>query len=56
MALGKPQLYGTQFRKEGERWVLYEVDPAVTDEERARWNVPKLEAAKARAAKMNSAK
>jgi len=56
MTLGKPQLYGTQFRKEGERWVLYRVDPAVTDEERAKWNVPTLEAAKARAEEMNAAK
>jgi hypothetical protein len=56
MTLGKPQLYGTQFRKEGERWVLYDVDPAVTDAERAKWNVPPLAAAKARAEAMSSAK
>lgn len=40
---GKPQLYGTQFKKVDGRWILWEVDPAITDEERARWNVPPLE-------------
>ena len=39
---GKPQLYGTQFKKVDDRWVLWEVDPAITDEERAKWNVPPL--------------
>ena len=36
MNQGKPQKYGTQFRKTNDRWELYEVDPTVTDEERAR--------------------
>lgn len=48
-----PQMYGTQFVREGDRWVLYEVDPEVTDEERARWDVPPLAEAKARAERMN---
>jgi hypothetical protein len=56
MNLGKPQLYGTQFRIENGRWVLYQVDPSVTDEERAKWNVPPLEQANKRAQAMNVAK
>lgn len=56
MNLGKPQLYGTQFRRQnGGVWELYEVDPSVTDEERARWDVPPLADARKRAAQMNSA-
>jgi hypothetical protein len=53
MTLGKPQLYGTQFRKVGDRWELYQTDPTVTDDERARWNVPPLAEAKQRAGRMN---
>jgi hypothetical protein len=56
MNLGKPQLYGTQFRREGARWVLYRVDPTMTDEERARWNVPPLESARQRAEQMSAPK
>jgi hypothetical protein len=55
MTLGKPQLYGTQFRSvEGGPWVLYPVDPSVTDDERAKWNVPPLAEAEQRAARMNA--
>jgi tetratricopeptide (TPR) repeat protein len=55
MHQGKPQWYGTQFVKEGDTWVLYEVDPdEVTDEERARWNVPPLAQARERAKAMNA--
>lgn len=40
MALGKPQLYGTQFRRDAdgkvERWPI---DPTITNAERARWHV-----------------
>jgi len=39
---GKPQLYGTQFKKVDGKWVLWDVDPSITDEERAKWNVPPL--------------
>jgi tetratricopeptide (TPR) repeat protein len=53
MNQGKPQLYGTQFVMKDETWVLYEVDPTITDEERARWNVPPLAVAQARAKAMN---
>jgi hypothetical protein len=53
MHSGKPQLYGTQFVLEGETWVLYEVDPSITDEERARWGVPPLAEARRSAEEMN---
>lgn len=57
MNLGKPQLYGTQFHKpDGGVWKLYEVDPSVPDEERAKWGVPPLANARKRAAEMNAAK
>lgn len=49
MRQGLPQKFGTQYRGQGSRYVLYEVDPATTDEERARWDVPPLAEAIARA-------
>jgi hypothetical protein len=55
MKLGKPQLYGTQFRTRADGvWELYTVDPAVTDEERAKWNVPPLSAAQKRLEQLNA--
>lgn len=45
---GKPQKYGTQFIKLSEEsdWELaLPIDPSVTDEERAIWNVPPLKVA-----------
>jgi hypothetical protein len=54
MRQGKPQLYGTQFKKVGGKWILYEVDPSVTDDERAKWNCPPLAAARKRAEAMNA--
>jgi tetratricopeptide (TPR) repeat protein len=52
---GKPQLYGTQFKKDKDGpWYLWQVDPAVTDEERARWDVPPLARAKARVEALNA--
>ncbi len=54
MNQGKPQLYGTQFKLVEDKWVLWEVDPAVTDEERAKWDVPPLAEARARAEKLNA--
>lgn len=54
MRQGKPQLYGTQFRKVDGKWVLHEVDPSVTDEERAKWDCPPLAEAKRRAEAMNA--
>jgi hypothetical protein len=53
MGQGKPQLYGTQSRKVDGKWVLWQVDPAVTDEERAKWDVPPLAEARKRAESLN---
>jgi hypothetical protein len=53
MNQNKPQLYGTQFKKVDGKWILYPVDPSITDEERAQWNVPPLDAAKRRAEALN---
>lgn len=53
MNQGKPQLYGTQYKKVDGKWILWEVDPSTTDEERAKWNVPALATAKERAKQMN---
>jgi hypothetical protein len=53
MNSGKPQLYGTQFVLENGRWKLYEVDPSISDAERAKWHVPTLAEAKNRADQMN---
>lgn len=54
MNLGKPQRYATQYRKVAGKWVLYEVDPSVTDDERDEWNVPPLAEARKRADTMNA--
>ncbi len=48
----RPQKYGTQFPFNGERWELWPVDPATTDDERAEWHVPSLEASLRQAAEM----
>jgi hypothetical protein len=50
---GTPQRYGTQYDYVDGRWVLWEVDPTVTDEERAEWNVPSLEEARRHARRWN---
>ena len=50
----KPQRWGTQYQKQNGTWVLWPVDPATTDEQRAEWNVPPLAQAKARAEQMNA--
>ena len=52
MRQGKPQKYGTQYVSEGERWRLWDVDPATTDAERSEWNVPPLAEALRRADEM----
>lgn len=54
MRRGVPQRYGTQYVKRDGRWVLYEVDESVSDEERAAWNVPPLAEAQRRAEQMNA--
>jgi hypothetical protein len=54
MRQGKPQLYGTQFKKVDGKWTLHEVDPSVTDEERAKWDCPPLAEARKRADGMNA--
>ncbi len=56
MRLGKPQLYGTQYVLEKDRWVLYPVDPSITDAEREKWNVPALDEAKKQAERLNARK
>jgi hypothetical protein len=48
----QPQRFGTQYRPEEGRWVLWPVDPSTTDEERAALNVAPLEKALARAEDM----
>lgn len=51
---GKPQKYGTQMIREDGRWVVAEVDPAVTDAERALWEVPPLAESRRIAAELNA--
>ena len=45
MSTGRPQKYGTQYREIDGNWVLHDVDPTTTDDERVQWNVPTLQAA-----------
>jgi hypothetical protein len=42
MYQGKPQKYGTNYVFDGYEDPLWEVDPEITDEERAQWDVPPL--------------
>ena len=50
----RPQRYGTQYVKaEGGEWGLAPVDPGVTDDERAEYNVPPLAEALRREKEMN---
>lgn len=55
MYAGRPQRYGTQYTRDAAtgRWVLWEVDPAVTDAERLEWAVPTLAEARAKAVELN---
>jgi len=52
----KPQKWGTQYKKIDGTWIVWPVDPAITDAQRDEWNVPPLAEAQARAAQMNAAK
>jgi hypothetical protein len=54
VAAGRPQRYGTQSIREGDRWVLAPVDPAMTDAERELWDVPPLAESRARVEAMNA--
>jgi hypothetical protein len=42
MYAGQLQRYGTQIVPDGVGWRVWDVDPAVTDGERAEWHVPPL--------------
>jgi hypothetical protein len=54
---GKPQIYGTQFKKVGDKWTIDPIDEtAVTDEERRRQGVPTLAETRKRLEEMNGAK
>lgn len=55
MSQGKPQLYGTQFRKDSADgdWYFYKVDPSITDEERARFHVPPIDESRKKVEELN---
>lgn len=54
MRQDKTQKYGTQYVPDGDRWKLWEVDPATTDAERAEWGVPPLAVALRQAEQMSA--
>ena len=54
MSCGLPQRFGTQYVDRGDGWMIYEVDPVTTDEERAGWDVPPLAELQARVDELNS--
>jgi hypothetical protein len=51
---GKPQKWGTQFKKIDGTWVVWQVEPAITDAQRDEWNVPPLAEAQAHVTEMNA--
>lgn len=53
MLAGRPQKFGTQLVEVDGKWQVYDVDPAVTDDERDEWGLPPLAEARARAAELN---
>jgi len=53
MSQGKPQLYGTQVKKVEGKWILWDVDPTITDQERALWDVPPLAESKGKVERLN---
>lgn len=58
MSQGKPQLYGTQSKRDTMEgpWYLYQVDPSITDEERARFHVRPLSELAKRVEDLNTKK
>jgi hypothetical protein len=50
----KAQKWGTQYKKVDGKWIVWPVDPAVTDAERETWNVPPIADALAHAEQMNA--
>ena len=56
MNIGRPQRFGTQFRRDPPSgpWYLYEVDPNVSDAQRAAMDVPPLAEARKRVETMNA--
>jgi len=52
----KPQKWGTQYKKIDGVWVVWPVDPTITDAQRDAWNVQPLAAAQAHAAALNAPK
>ena len=53
MHVGLPQKFGTQYSFSNGCWRVYPVDATVSDDERMRWGVPRLEQAYERAEQMN---
>lgn len=54
MYSGQPQRYGTNIVPDGIGYRLWDVEPATTDEERAKWNVPPLAEMQRRANDLSS--
>lgn len=51
---GKPQKWGTQYKKLNGTWILWQVDPAITDDDRDQWNVQPLADAQAYVIELNA--
>lgn len=51
----KPQKWGTQYKKVDGKWIVWPVDPTITDAQRDAWNVPPLAEAQAEADRLNAA-
>ena len=53
MLAGRPQSFGTQLVEVDGKWQVYDVDPSISDDERAEWGLPPIADAQERAAKLN---
>ena len=53
MLAGRPQSFGTQLVEVDGKWQVYDVDPSITDDDRAKWGLPPIADARERAAKLN---